>query len=109
MGYVDSDPVGNVIARMMKVADVLGMSASSISHMSGDEGGAVEAGIVDKYFKDIPLSAPVAMAVERSDVRLDKPGATVANENSEYYLLDDPKVHGKVSVQCVAKRRVEML
>ena len=99
-GHKDSDPVGYVIARMMRVADVVGLNASAVAYKEGDANGTIEAGILDKYFADIPLDAPAMTPVAVPNVCLaETAGTAQATENSEYYLLDDPKVHGKLKMK----------
>jgi tyrosyl-tRNA synthetase len=95
----DSDGVGIVIGRLMKIADVMGLGASSIS-MIENINSNVERELIEKYFDQVlsekglqkpsihTLSVPsIALQEVESDAH--------KTENFEYYLLDDPKVHGK--------------
>ena len=96
-GYDDEQRVGNVIARMMLCADVVALSPASVACI----GESVDLGIVTKYFKnaEIPLPVPSVVSCEQTLVRLQDVDAVHATDNSEYFLMDDPKVHGKTKLK----------
>ena len=100
-GFDDSKPAGQVIRRMMMVADAVSMSPSSVSYISEDSFATTEVKLIASYFAEggIPLPPPAAVAVARVVVSLQDVDAVHATENTEYYLLDDPKVHGKLKMK----------
>ncbi|GMH86827.1 hypothetical protein TrST_g12239 [Triparma strigata] len=98
-GYEDADAVGNVIARMMRVADCISLNSKTISFMAQDKMSEIEASIIKKYFDEIPLDAPDLSPCTGTNVALSQNDGVHATENSEYFLLDDPKVHGKLKLK----------
>ena len=97
-GYDDSCAVGNVIGRMMTLADLSSLNAKSVSYLAGDGDAASMSGIISEYFKNIPLEAPDLVPLETTSIFL-QDGGVATTENSEYFLLDDPKVHGKLKMK----------
>mmetsp|Transcript_14124 Transcript_14124/g.20319 ORF Transcript_14124/g.20319 Transcript_14124/m.20319 type:complete len:756 (+) Transcript_14124:147-2414(+) len=91
----DSDGVGEVIGRLMQVADVMGIDPSSVALPLGSD---VEANLITRFYNDKldgltppsiqQLSAP-SIVLQQRDM------GTPKTENDEYFLLDDPKVNGK--------------
>ena len=93
----DSDGVGIVIGRLMKIADVMGLTPSSIG-FSGSEDSTIEKGLIDRYFDEKleTMSKPsFAVIVTPSLVLQDIEDEAHKTENYEYFILDDPKVNGK--------------
>eukprot|EP00977_Amphora_coffeiformis_P015519 scaffold4535_cov179-Amphora_coffeaeformis.AAC.4 len=92
----DTDGVGQVIGRLMKVADVAGVEPASVSLSSGE---AAEADMISDFFPaKLPgLTVPTVTMTAAPDVRLKEPVESDAMKtpNDEFFLLDDPKVHGK--------------
>ena len=116
-GACDSDGVGMVIGRLMGVADTIGLRPSKVCLAEVDVGldgvhedKGLEARLLQDFYK---LEQGVSTGIEGSDVGDDNnsPDVEVVSspdlnlqrrtseahrtENDEYYLLDDPKVHGK--------------
>ena len=87
---VDSDGVGGVIGRLMRVADVAGVEPKSIT-LSQGEASTVEQGLVTKFFAEkLPgLTAPSIALVNGAPVTLQK---SLKTDNDQYFLLDNPKV-----------------
>jgi len=93
----DSDGVGIVIGRLMKIADVMGLEPAGIGVGSSiDE--HIEKGLIGRYFDEKleGMSKPVfsvskvpSLALQVIDDESHK------TENYEYFILDDPKVNGK--------------
>jgi tyrosyl-tRNA synthetase len=90
----DSDGVGNVIARLMKVADVAGVEPKSVA-LVDDSSSSVESKLIAEFFQEklANLVHPVitsgggpSMLLQQKELEVHK------TENDEYYLLDDPKV-----------------
>jgi tyrosyl-tRNA synthetase len=92
-GFDDSDAVGNVIGRMMTLADLSSLNAKSVSIQD-----TAMTSIITEYFKNIPLDAPTLVPLEATSIFL-QDGGVATTENSEYFLLDDPKVHGKLKMK----------
>lgn len=93
----DSDGVGIVIGRLMKIADVMGLTPSSIG-FSGSEDSTIEKGLIDRYFDEKleTMSKPSFAVVETPSLVLqDIEDEAHKTENYEYFILDDPKVNGK--------------
>jgi tyrosyl-tRNA synthetase len=91
----DSDCVGKVIARLMMVADVLGLEPASIALSA--KAAATEHSLIDGYFKGKMssfLKSPEVAVVSCLPLRLQplRESEALITENDEYYLLDDPKV-----------------
>ena len=88
----------------MRVADVLSMNPSLISFPANDDDAHVEKALIGKYLalpsalqscgKDTP--APLLDVPPLASLLLQQRELEAhATENDEYYLMDDPKVHGK--------------
>lgn len=93
----DSDGVGIVIGRLMKIADVMGLSPSSIG-FTGSEDNTIEKGLIDRYFDEKleTMSKPSFAVVKTPSLVLqDIEDEAHKTENYEYFILDDPKVNGK--------------
>uniref|UniRef100_A0A7S4MY38 tyrosine--tRNA ligase n=2 Tax=Odontella aurita TaxID=265563 RepID=A0A7S4MY38_9STRA len=94
-GMKDSDGVGIVIARLMKVADVMGMEPASIA-------ASTEVDLIGRYF-DEKLGGMTKPELPRGD------GPSIAlqsredeahrTDNDEYFLLDDPRREGKAKMK----------
>jgi tyrosyl-tRNA synthetase len=92
---VDADGAGIVVARLMRVADVLGVSPAALS-LNKSPASEVERSLIERFFAEkLPesLVAPCVSVVEAKSIRLqvDK-GIEHKTENDEFFLLDDPKV-----------------
>ena len=100
-GYDDSKPAGQVIRRMMMVADIVSMSPASVSYIAEDAFAATESRLIGAYFAEgsIPLPAPAAVACPRVVVALQDVEAIHATENTEYFVMDDAKQHGKAKMK----------
>jgi tyrosyl-tRNA synthetase len=92
----DADGVGNVIARLMKVADVAGVEPASVA-LVGD-GSTVETNLITEFFATklpgltqplVTSGAGPSLLLQQRELEAHK------TENDEYYLLDDPKVRSK--------------
>lgn len=95
-------------ARLMRVADVLAMNPSTVFLLEGENNRNSDS-TVDKYLIEKYLSLPSVLQsfAKESPPSLQcvSPFASLmlqqreleahATENDEYFLLDDPKVHGK--------------
>ncbi|GFH58177.1 nucleotidylyl transferase [Chaetoceros tenuissimus] len=93
----DSEGVGIVIGRLMKIADVMGLTPSSIG-FTGSEDNTIEKGLIDRYFDEKleTMSKPSFAVVETPSLVLqDIEDEAHKTENYEYFILDDPKVNGK--------------
>jgi tyrosyl-tRNA synthetase len=96
----DSDGVGKVIARLMTVADIVGLEPTSIALSHGSRTATVEQFLIHEYFTQQLTSygmvPPMITMVDCSSLRLQPPRESDAlmTEHDEYYLLDDPKVRG---------------
>ena len=93
----DSDGVGVVIGRLMKVADVMGVAPATVS-MSTSSASTVELNLVAEFYssKLEGMTAPSAVFENGPNLVLQqRDDAAHITENDEYYLLDDPKVNGK--------------
>jgi tyrosyl-tRNA synthetase len=89
----DSDGVGFVIARLMKVADVAGIEPDSLALQGKD--GQVESPLVESFFSEkLPgLTKPrVEISKGPSLLLQQRESESHKTENDEYFLLDDPKV-----------------
>ena len=100
-GFDDSKPAGQVIRRMMMIADAVSMSPASVAFVAEDSFAATESRLIQTYFAEggIPLTAPAAIPCPRVVVSLQDVDAVHATENTEYFVLDDPKVHGKAKMK----------
>jgi len=93
----DSDGVGLVIGRLMKIADVMGLDASSITFNSSDDD-SIEKELISRYYDDVlkTINKPELRTKASASFILQKRESEAhRTDNDEYYLLDDPKVHGK--------------
>jgi tyrosyl-tRNA synthetase len=93
----DSDGVGIVIGRLMKVADVMGVAPSTVS-MSSSSASTVESNLVAEFYsaKLEGMTAPSVVFENGPKLVLQhRDDPAHITENDEYYLLDDPKVNGK--------------
>lgn len=94
----DSDGVGYVIGRLMMVADVMGIEPSSISFCES-ESSTIEMGLIRRYYDEVLLKAKLSsvdlIKTEIDNLTLQEKEEAHKTDNDEYYLLDDPKVHGK--------------
>lgn len=95
----DSDGVGIVIGRLMKIADVMGLNASSICMMNSIDS-MIERELIEKYFDEVlcekGMQKPLLHTISVPSIALQEVESDIhKTENYEYYLLDDPKVHGK--------------
>jgi len=91
----DSDGVGKVIARLMRVADVLALSASSIAYSGSSDDSKVESSLIEKYLTSLDLSVPTMVENNAPSLLLYKREEAHRTPNDEYYITDDPKVNGK--------------
>ena len=101
----DSDCVGHVIARLMKIADVMGMEPASISYAEGDEDSMQEMALVQSFYEEcmsnlkkveyLPVPCPSLLLQQRAHKQ----------DTDEYYLLDDAKVCGKSKLKKPFVRR----
>lgn len=93
----DSDGVGIVIGRLMKIADVMGLDPASVgSGSSIDEN--IEMGLIGRYFDEKleSLTKPVFSVSKIPSLALQViEDESHKTENYEYFILDDPKVNGK--------------
>jgi tyrosyl-tRNA synthetase len=93
----DADGVGIVIGRLMKVADIMGLEPFSIG-MDETEDAKIESKMLEDYFteKCDSLTKPSIVIGKCLSLELQQVESEVhKTENFEYFLLDDPKVHGK--------------
>jgi len=94
---VDSDCVGRVIGRLMKIADIMALNTATIGFLNGPDGRS-EMNLINRYFEHkIPmLLAPKVSLIEETSLQLQERTLDVhKTDNDEYFLLDDAKVHGK--------------
>ena len=95
----DNDCVGNVIGRLMLVGDVMGLEPASIALPVRSAESATIHTLIGRYFHEklAGMSTPSTMLVESPSLALQEAKESDAHktENDEYFLLDDPKVHGK--------------
>ena len=93
----DSDGVGIVIGRLMKVADVMGVNPGIVC-MPDNGASNVESALVTEFYsaKLEGMIPPGVVLVNGPDLVLQRREEIAhVTENDEYYLLDDPKVNGK--------------
>jgi tyrosyl-tRNA synthetase len=93
----DADGVGIVIGRLMKIADVMGMEPASIG-MGDDTDSTIEKDLIERFFDEkldgmtkpkFAITGETSLALQMIETEAHK------TDNYEYYILDDPKVHGK--------------
>jgi len=93
----DADNVGTVIGRLMKVADIMGLQPSSIAFPNNQDS-TIEQTIIDRYYDEYLSSwiKPSMTIAQPHSLQLQlREDVAHKTENDEFYLLDDPKVHGK--------------
>ena len=95
---VDADGAGVIVARLMRVADVLGVSPKTVS-LNMSSASKVEGNLVTRFYAEkLPqtMVAPSVSLLELKSIRLqpDK-GEAHKTENDQYFLLDDPKVSSR--------------
>jgi tyrosyl-tRNA synthetase len=95
----DSDGVGIVIGRLMRVADVLGFDPSSVALAISPEA-TVEGSLIENFYKEKlqgMVLAPTIHHVNGPLMSLQPKREREADrtENDEYFLLDDPKVRSR--------------
>lgn len=93
----DVDGVGVVIGRLMKVADIMGLEPSSIGSLDSEDA-QIETQLIESYFaeKCESLTKPSFLVENCASLELQKvENEAHKTENFEYFVLDDPKVHGK--------------
>ena len=93
----DADCVGIVIGRLMKIADIMGLEPASIGTLDSEDA-KIESELIKNFFAEKleSLTMPSILAKSCPSLELQKvENESHKTENFEYYLLDDPKVHGK--------------
>jgi len=99
----DSDCVGWVIARLMKVADVAGVEPTSVALLDNgnnihSDAASIESKMITEFFEEklatlvqpkVSSGTGPNMILQTRELEAHK------TDNDEYYLLDDPKVNGK--------------
>lgn len=100
-GFDDSKSAGHVIRRMMMIADVVSMAPASVAFVAEDPYASTESRLIQAYFAEggIPLASPAAVPCHRLVIALQDVEAIHATENTEYYVMDDPKQHGKAKMK----------
>jgi tyrosyl-tRNA synthetase len=95
-GMKDSDGVGLVIGRLMKVADVAGVEPASLALPAGLESSTIESKLIADFFpaKLAGVTMPTVTTTASESVRLQvvRESEALKTPNDEYFLLDDPKV-----------------
>jgi tyrosyl-tRNA synthetase len=95
-GMKDSDGVGLVIGRLMKVADVAGVEPASVALPAGLESSTIESKLIADFFpaKLAGVTMPTVTTTASESVRLQvlRESEALKTPNDEYFLLDDPKV-----------------
>jgi tyrosyl-tRNA synthetase len=99
----DSDGAGLVIARLMQVGDVAGVEPASLALRERNETALVLCRMVSEFYeRHLPgMTAPDIAAAMSTSIRLqpERESQALVTENDEYFLLDDPKVHGKAKLK----------
>ena len=99
----DSDDVGIVIGRLMLIGDVMGLEPGSIAMPASDQDSALIQTLVLRFFDERlkGMAKPDISLVESLSLALQPPRESAAfkQDNDEYFLLDDPKVHGKAKMK----------
>jgi tyrosyl-tRNA synthetase len=91
----DADSVGIVIARLMMVGDVAGVTPSTLSLSNDAEADVLKKLVNDFFVMQLPgLTPPTVQKDPTPSIQLQptRESAALVTENDEYYLLDDPKV-----------------
>ena len=94
---IDSDCVGRVIGRLMKISDVMALNAATIGFVDSPDA-ETEINLINRYFDEkLPLLlTPKMLLIDVSQLQLQERTLDIhKTENDEYFLLDDAKVHGK--------------
>jgi hypothetical protein len=99
----DEDTAGYIIARLMKLADITAVEPASIAFPSSTDNeiatASIEQNLVQNYYaaKLVGYTVPTIHTVSSIRIRLQpvRESDALQTENDEYYVLDDPKVHGK--------------
>lgn len=102
-GMKDSDGVGWVVARLMKVADVAGVEPNSVAFVDGTDESSVMSHLINSFFEvKLPgLLQPQVMAGKPPSLLLQQRESEAhKTENDEFYLLDDPKVSQSGCPRC---------
>jgi tyrosyl-tRNA synthetase len=99
----DSDGVGGVISRLMKIADVMGLEPTTIVGLSDSEDELVEMSLIQRYFTEVlngSMNKPNITSISSTCLQLQKRESIAhKTDNDEYFILDDPKVHGKAKMK----------
>lgn len=93
----DSDGVGIVIGRLMKIADIMGLEPGSIA-MDSSEDDTIERALIERYYQEKlqSMTKPNFISTTATSLALQMIESEAhKTENYEYFILDDPKVHGK--------------
>lgn len=92
----DSDCVGNVIARLMRVADVAGVEPDTLAFSETDPDSPLEKSLIEQFFDAKLCGVPKPSVEIRTcpSIRLqpERESEALKTDNDEYFLLDDPKV-----------------
>jgi len=99
----DSDGVGWVIARLMKVGDVAGVEPISVALLDNgnnlhSDAASIESKMITEFFKEklgILIQPKVSSGTGPNILLQKRELEAHKTDNDEYYLLDDPKVNGK--------------
>jgi len=85
----------------MMIADTVSLSPASMAFTPEDSFAATESRLISAYFAEggVPLPAPIVMPCPRATIALQDVEAVHATENTEYYVMDDPKQHGKAKMK----------
>ena len=92
---VDADGVGHVIARLMMVADVMGVAPTSLALPDHPTSTVVSKLVADFYASKLDDSmTPPTVQITDGPILLLHQRESVAHktDNDEYFLMDDPKV-----------------
>jgi len=95
----DSDGVGNVIGRLMLIGDIMGLEPASIALPARDQDSDLISDLIGRFYDEKLSSMTKASTtiIDSPSLALQEARESEAHktENDEYFLLDDPKVHGK--------------
>jgi len=95
----DSDGVGNVIGRLMLIGDIMGLEPASIALPARDPDSDLLSDLIGRFYDEKLSSMTKASTtiIDSPSLALQEARESEAHktENDEYFLLDDPKVHGK--------------
>jgi len=105
----DSEGVGIVIGRLMMVADVMGLSPSSVA-LPDTVDSTVEQSLITTFYHEQlkGIAAPTVSLVSGPVMRLqpERESGAHQTENDEYFLLDDPKVRNRFVIERRFESRV---